>query len=65
VPITPTFGTGKEEDQELEVSLGCMKTPVLKQQKGWRDGSVVKALTALPKVLSSIPGNHMVAHNHL
>jgi hypothetical protein len=23
------------------------------------------ALTALPKVLSSIPNNHMVAHNHL
>jgi hypothetical protein len=25
----------------------------------------LRALTALPKVLSSIPGNHMVAHNHL
>ena len=25
----------------------------------------VRALTALPKVLSSIPSNHMVAHNHL
>jgi hypothetical protein len=24
----------------------------------------LRALTALPKVLSSIPGNHMVAHNH-
>uniref|UniRef100_A0A8C6GEW9 40S ribosomal protein S27 n=1 Tax=Mus spicilegus TaxID=10103 RepID=A0A8C6GEW9_MUSSI len=24
----------------------------------------VKALTALPKVLSSNPSNHMVAHNH-
>jgi hypothetical protein len=24
----------------------------------------VRALTALPKVLSSIPSNHMVAHNH-
>ena len=23
------------------------------------------ALTALPEVLSSIPSNHMVAHNHL
>jgi hypothetical protein len=28
---------------------------------GWGDGS---ALTALPKVLSSNPSNHMVAHNH-
>jgi hypothetical protein len=25
----------------------------------------VRALTALPEVLSSIPSNHMVAHNHL
>jgi hypothetical protein len=25
----------------------------------------VRALTALPKVLNSIPSNHMVAHNHL
>jgi hypothetical protein len=31
----------------------------------WRDGSAVRALTALPEVLSSIPSNHMVAHNHL
>jgi hypothetical protein len=33
---------------------------------GWRDGSAVKrALTALPKVLSSNPSNHMVAHKQL
>jgi hypothetical protein len=25
----------------------------------------LRALTPLPKVLSSIPSNHMVAHNHL
>jgi hypothetical protein len=25
----------------------------------------LKALTTLPEVLSSIPSNHMVAHNHL
>jgi hypothetical protein len=36
-----------------------------KDNMGWRDGSVVKTLTALPEVLSSIPSNHMVAHNHL
>ena len=35
-----------------------------RKREGWRDGSVVKS-TGLPKVLSSIPGNHMVAHNHL
>jgi hypothetical protein len=28
-------------------------------------GSVVKGTAALPEVLSSIPSNHMVAHNHL
>jgi hypothetical protein len=31
----------------------------------WRDGLAVKSTAALPKVLSSIPSNHMVAHNHL
>jgi hypothetical protein len=25
----------------------------------------LRALVALPEVLSSIPSNHMVAHNHL
>jgi len=25
----------------------------------------LRALSALPEVLSSIPSNHMVAHNHL
>jgi hypothetical protein len=25
----------------------------------------LRALTTLPEVLSSIPSNHMVAHNHL
>jgi hypothetical protein len=30
---------------------------------GWKDGSAVK--TALLKVLSSNPSNHMVVHNHL
>ena len=30
---------------------------------GWREGSEFK--TALPEVLSSIPSNHMVIHNHL
>jgi hypothetical protein len=35
------------------------------ETRGWRDGSQVRALTALPEILSSIPSNHMVAHNHL
>jgi hypothetical protein len=36
-----------------------------RKHEGWRDGSVVRALTALPEVPSSNPNNHMVAHNHL
>jgi hypothetical protein len=32
---------------------------------GWRDAQWLRALTALSEVLSSIPSNHMVTHNHL
>jgi hypothetical protein len=32
---------------------------------GWRDGSVVKSTDCSSRILSSIPSNHMVAHNHL
>jgi hypothetical protein len=32
---------------------------------GWREAQWLKALTALPKVLRSIPSNHMMDHNHL
>jgi len=35
-------------------------------KKGWREvAQWLKALIALPEVLSSIPSNHMVAHNQL
>jgi hypothetical protein len=33
--------------------------------EGWRNGSAVKSTAALLEVLSSIPSNHMVAHNQL
>jgi hypothetical protein len=33
--------------------------------KGLEMAQRLRALTALPKVLSSIPSNHMVDHNHL
>jgi hypothetical protein len=39
-----------------------------KERQCWGAGEVVqwlRALTALPKVLSSNPSNHMVTHNHL
>ena len=41
------------------------RTHILK--RGWVGGEMaqrLRALTALPKVLSSNPSNHMVAHNH-
>jgi hypothetical protein len=41
------------------------KTCLKRQEQGWREGSVVKSSDALPEVLSSIPSNHMMAHNHL
>jgi hypothetical protein len=36
---------------------GCLRAGEMAQ---W-----LRALTALPEVLSSIPSNHMVVHNHL
>ena len=45
---------GHLRDKKTEVKNG-----------GWRDDSVVKTLTALPEVLSSIPSNHMLVHNYL
>ena len=50
------------------------KSLIKKTIRGWRDDSVTKntgcsfrgpEFTALPEVLSSIPSNHMAAHNHL
>jgi hypothetical protein len=37
----------------------------MKQEEAGEMAQQCRALTALPKVLSSIPSNHMVAHNHL
>jgi hypothetical protein len=51
-------GTGGEVEQE-EITLitnTLNRAAEMAQQ--------VRALTALPKVLSSNPSNHMVAHNH-
>jgi hypothetical protein len=41
-----------------------MERPVSKQLAG-EMAQRLKALTALPEVLISIPSNHIVAHNHL
>jgi len=45
-----------------------LKTTVQMYYKIFRAGEMaqwLRALTALPEVLSSIPSNHVVAHNHL
>jgi hypothetical protein len=47
----PITGVAKEENIKLKTQAGEMAQ--------W-----LRALTALPKVLSSNPSNHMVAHNH-
>jgi hypothetical protein len=49
--------------------LGACKTNEMLEsiKKNLRTGEMaqtLRALTALPEVLSSIPSNHMVAHNH-
>jgi hypothetical protein len=42
-----------------------MKTNKKKNKQGTGEmAQRVRALTALPKVMSSNPSNHMVAHNH-
>jgi hypothetical protein len=52
----------------VENKINVFKILILFKNKtrGWRDGSAVKSTDcSLPEVLSSIPNNHMVAHNHL
>lgn len=47
-----------------KVKLGLK---MLKKKKNWagKMAQQVRALTALPEVLSSIPSNYIMAHNHL
>jgi hypothetical protein len=49
--------------------VGCrLEQNPISRNAFWGAGEMaqrLRALTALPKVPSSIPSNHMVAHNHL
>jgi hypothetical protein len=50
------------------IARAIQRNPVSKNQKkkhGWKMAEWLRTLTALPEVMSSIPSNHMVAHNHL
>jgi hypothetical protein len=49
------------EDQSLIPQNPCNKAG----HGGWRVGSVMRALVALVKDLSSVPSTHTVANNHL
>jgi hypothetical protein len=51
------FGSLKQDNPEMSV---LKKRFIQELEAQW-----LRALTALPEVLSSIPSNHMVAHNHL
>jgi hypothetical protein len=42
-----------------------MKLSKIRKEGAGEMAQWLRALTALPEVLSSIPSNHMVAHNHL
>jgi hypothetical protein len=48
----------------LFLHFACLFKTV-KNQAGEMMAQRLRALTALPEALSSIPSNHMVAHNHL
>jgi hypothetical protein len=45
--------------------MGLTDIKVKMQFKAGEMAQQLRALTALPEVLSLIPSNHMVAHNHL
>jgi hypothetical protein len=61
---TLTSGHSREE-----ISLSLKHVQLLARNAEGEAGKMaqglrVRALTALPEALSSIPSNHMVAHNH-
>jgi hypothetical protein len=51
------LSTPKNNYETFQNEIRCYWAGEMAQQ--------LRALTALPEVLSSIPSNHMVAHNHL
>jgi hypothetical protein len=59
-----TSSTDKENVVHLHNEI-LLKTAIKNKDIGAGEmAQRVRALTALPKVLSSNPSNHMVAHNH-
>jgi hypothetical protein len=64
VHLKPTMGRLRQEDIELEVSTNHTVRVCLVGLERWFS-EWLRALAALPEVLSSTPSTHMVAPNHL
>ena len=64
--LTQCEGTPRWVESKELVKL-CLPNPDSKIQRAGAGEMAqwLRALTALPEVLSSIPSNRMVAHNHL
>jgi hypothetical protein len=56
----PTLKTKQNKTKQNKTKIKTKK-----QTQAGEIAQQLRALTALPKVLSSIPSNHTVAHNHL
>ena len=56
-----------ENQTTIRFHLKPVRMAKIKNTDDWAGemAQKLRALPALPKVLSSIPSNHMVAHNHL
>ena len=66
-PLGAEWGKGGGVTRKAPDALmgaGGLNALSLKRTRAGEMAQRVRALTAFPKVLSSIPNNHMVAHNH-
>jgi hypothetical protein len=66
VILTPEVSSG-HEDSRHSGDIPVDTKIILFKREEWAGEMAqrLRALTALPEILSSIPSNHMVAHNHL
>ena len=64
-PLKGIVGLPKEQGTRIKrKTIGDLDETIDRVRAG-EMAQWLRALHALPKVLSSIPGNHMVAHSHL
>jgi hypothetical protein len=55
----------KKQKQNNIKNNNKKKTKQKNKKRAGEMAQLLRALTAVPEVLSSIPSNHMLAHNHL